>query len=310
MKLMWFRKLLYKINRKHKDRLFCAIFGREKYKDYALQLYNAVNKSHYTNPSQLEIITLTDAVYIRMKNDVAYLMSDNMAVYEHQSTVNPNMPLRGFTYFGELYNKYVKLGNYNIYGKTLVKIPTPQYVVFYNGKQDYPEVSTLKLSDAFIKPLSDGAFEWTATVYNINSGKNPELVDSCEPLKGYCVFVEKTRKYSSSMSLEEAVDLAVRECIDEGILKDVLSEERSAVMLEILTTFDEKVYEAGLRQEAREEGLAEGKAEGLVLGKAEGRNAVNALNEILIREGRIDDLKRATVDPEYQDKLLSEFVSK
>ena len=195
MRVTWIEKLLYKVNRKHKDRLFCAIFGREKYKKYALQLYNAVNRSSYTNLSDLEIITLTDAVYMKMKNDVAYLVSNSMAVYEHQSTVNPNMPLRGFTYFGELYSKYVKMGHHNIYGKSLVKIPTPQFVVFYNGEEEYPEVNKLYLSDAFINKIPSGEFEWTATVYNINSGMNKDLMDNCEPLQGYSIFVEKIKKY-------------------------------------------------------------------------------------------------------------------
>ena len=261
MRFKWIRELWYRINTKHKDALFCKIFGTEKYKRYALSLYNAVNKSSYENLSDLEIITLTDAVYIRMKNDVAYLVSGNMAVYEHQSTPNPNMPLRGFSYFGELYSKYVKLGEHNIYGSKLIKIPTPRYVVFYNGKQDYPEVLKLKLSDAFMNPLPGSEYEWTAVVYNIKPGCNAELKKDCEALAGYCIFVELVRKYSKTMKIEKAVDRAVKECIDAGILSDVLAEERAATMLEILTTFDEDVYYEGLREEGREEGRAEVRAE-------------------------------------------------
>ena len=125
-----FGKIYFRINRRHKDRLFCTIFGKEKYKKYALSLYNAINKSTYTNEDDLEIVTLDDAIYVKMKNDVAYLFSGNLALYEHQSSVNPNLPLRGLMYFGDLYNKYIALGNYNIYGRKLIKIPTPQYVVF------------------------------------------------------------------------------------------------------------------------------------------------------------------------------------
>lgn len=253
MKINWFQRVWYRINPKHKDRLFCKIFGREKYKKYSLDLYNAVNHSNYKDPSELELITLEDAVYIKMKNDAAYLISGNIAVYEHQSSINDNMPIRGFMYFGELYSKLLRQDRKKLYNRKLVKIPTPQYIVFYNGTDDYPETCKLRLSDAFIHPRGDNEFEFTATVYNINLGMNRELLDSCTPLKGYSVFVDKVRKNCLSMPLEEGVDRAVQECIKDGILKDVLSEERSAVMLEMLTEFDEKLYEEGLREEGREE---------------------------------------------------------
>ena len=271
MNVNWLKKVWYKINPKYKDRLFCIIFGREKYKRYALELYNAINKSHYTDLSDLEIITLEDAVYIKMKNDVAYLVSDYIAVYEHQGTINNNMPIRGFMYFGELYSKILKSEKKRLYNRKLIKIPTPQYVVFYNGTEEYPEISKLKLSDAFSHPVIDGEYEFTATVYNINYGKNKNLLDSCSSLKGYSIFVDRVRKNEIKMSIENAVDKAVQDCIKDNILRDVLSEERSAAMLEMLTTFDEKLYEEGLKEEFKELGLAEGKAEGRAEGLAEGR---------------------------------------
>ena len=253
MRKNWIKNLYYRINPRHKDRLFCTIFGRERYKKYALELYNAVNGSNYSDLGMLEIVTLEDAIYIKMKNDVAYLISDNMALYEHQSTVNPNMPLRGFTYFGELYSKYITFTVANIYGKNLVKLPTPQYIVFYNGTEDYPEVSELKLSDAFMSPNRIGTYEFTATVYNINLGKNEKLLDACEPLYGYSLLVEKYRSYSGFMTPKLAMDRAVTECINEGHLTDVLTEQRSSVMLEILTTYNKKAYEEDIREEGREE---------------------------------------------------------
>ncbi len=188
-----------------------------------------------------------------MKNDVAYLINGTIAMYEHQSSINPNMPIRGFMYLGELYSKLLKREGARIYNNKLVKIPTPQYIVFYNGTDECPEFSKLKLSDAFIHPRDDGEFEFTATVYNINPGKNKELLDLCEPLKGYSFFIDRVRSNSRYMSYEEAVDEAVRYCIEHGILRDVLSEERSAVMLEMLTYFDKKAYEEGLRDEGHEE---------------------------------------------------------
>ena len=299
MRFKFLRKIWYRINPKYKDRLFCIIFGREKYKHYALELYNALNGTDYDNLSDLEIVTLEDAVYIKMKNDVAYLVSDCIALYEHQSSINYNMPVRGFMYFGELYSKILKTENKRLYNRKLIKIPTPQYIVFYNGTEDYPEVSKMKLSDAFIQPVKDGEYEFTATVYNINFGKNKKLLDTCAPLRGYSIFVDRVRKNERMMSIEMAVDKAARDCINEGIIKDVLSEERSAVMLEMLTTFDEKLYAEGLREEGHSAGFSEGHSAGL--------NDVNALNECLLRDGRDEDLKRSVTDPEFQKKLFHEY---
>ena len=266
------------INPKYKDQLFCTVFGKEKYKRYALSLYNAVNKSHYTDPSELEIITLENVVYLGMKNDAAYLLAGDVALYEHQSTVNPNMPLRGFMYMGELYGKILGTGirNRRLYSSKLIKIPTPQYYVFYNGTEDFPEVEKYKLSDAFINPRDDGEFEFTATVYNINLGKNKDLLDSCEPLKGYSTFVYRVRKNEKTMPLEEAIKAAMESCIDDGILKDVLSDEKEAVMNSVLYGFtakEEREYQKMMLREAREEGLAEGRAEERRNTEAERRKA-------------------------------------
>ncbi len=284
MKANWFKRIWYKINRNYKDRLFCKIFGREKYKKYALELYNAVNGSDYKSLSDLEIITLEDAVYIKMKNDVAYLVSGTIAIYEHQSSVNRNMLLRGFMYMGELYGKILKRKKTKIYNTTLVRIPAPQYIVFYNGKDDYPEYSKLRLSDAFIIPTDDHDYEFTAIVYNINCGRNKKLLDFCKPLWGYSFLIDRIQTNGRTMPVEDAVDEAVRYCIANGILVDVLEEERSAVMLEMLTYFDEKGYEEGLREEAREEGRKEGREEERANTERERKRADNA-------EARADDLR-------------------
>lgn len=146
--------------------------------------------------------------------------------------------------------------------------------VFYNGTDDYPEYSKLRLSDAFINPRDDNEFEFTATVYNINPGNNEKLLDSCKSLKGYSTFIDTIRKNIVLMPYEKAIDEAVKYCIDNEILEDVLSEERSAVMLEMLTQFDEKSYEEGLREEGREEERANTQKERLRADAAEKRAEV------------------------------------
>ena len=120
------------------------------------------------------------------------------------------------------------------------------------------ERRTLQLSDAFETDTGAGEYEWTATMININSGKNESIMDSCHVLYEYAVFVAKIKRYRDSMELKEAIDLAVRECIKENILRDFLEQHRREVCDMCLTEFDEKKYEDVLREEGREEGLAEG----------------------------------------------------
>ncbi|MDE7210812.1 MAG: hypothetical protein K2O03_05125, partial [Lachnospiraceae bacterium] len=113
----------YKIHSGYKDRLFCFLFGNEKYKKNALSLYNALNGVDYNDEEELEIVTLKDVIYIRMRNDVAVLLSGNMELWEHQSTVNPNMPIRGLMYFARLYEKYIATGHYNLYRNSRIALP-------------------------------------------------------------------------------------------------------------------------------------------------------------------------------------------
>ena len=140
------------VNSKNKDLLFRFIFGAEENKKHLLSLYNAINNTNYTNTDDIEINTLSDVIYIRVKNDVSFILYSDMSLYEHQSTFNPNMPLRGMIYFSNLYSQFISEHCKNIYGKTLVKIPTPRYIVFYNGNDSYPDKLELKLSDAFETP--------------------------------------------------------------------------------------------------------------------------------------------------------------
>ena len=129
------------------------------------------------------------------------------------------------------------------------------------------ERRTLRLSDAFETDTGAGEYEWTATMININSGKNQSIMDSCHVLYEYAVFVAKIKRYRESMELKEAIDLAVRECIEENILRDFLEQHRREVCDMCLTEFDEKKYEDVLREEGREEGLAEGLEKGLAKGR-------------------------------------------
>ena len=257
------------VNKKYKDTVFRKLFGENR--ENALSLYNAVNGTTYTNPDDLEYTTLEDVIYMKYKNDLSFLIDKTLSLYEHQSSYNPNMPLRGFLYYADLYRKLIHRSE-RLYGKHLLKIPRPHYIVFYNGseKDMEEERRTLRLSDAFETDTGAGEYEWTATMININSGKNESIMDSCHVLYEYAVFVAKIKRYRDSMELKEAIDLAVRECIEENILRDFLEQHRREVCDMCLTEFDEKKYEDVLREEGREEGLAKGRKKEVFMSVQEG----------------------------------------
>ena len=165
-----------KTNREYKDRVFCLLFGSEEYKENALSLYNAISGTDYTDADDITFCSISDVIYIKMKNDVAVLFDSRLSLWEHQSSYNPNMPVRGLMYFGKMYDSYIKLGGINIYGSKLAKIPVPRYYVFYNGSKDLPAKLKLKLSDSFAEPDNSGDFEWTAIMLNLNIGKNDGLL--------------------------------------------------------------------------------------------------------------------------------------
>ncbi len=246
------------INKKYKDRLFRLVFGAEENKKHLLSLYNALNNTHYENENDIQITTLEDAIYMHMKNDISFIIAFNMDLFEHQSTFNPNMPLRGFMYFGHLYDKYLHMTKQDVYGKKLVKIPTPEYIVFYNGTNEYSDKIELKLSDAFINKKDGSKFEWTATMLNINADHNKELMDKCTVLKEYSDFVQLIRDYSQSMPLEQAIDQAVKAAGKWQCLGNFLQQHRSEVVSVVLMEYDEKLHEDTCFEEGFEEGHAKG----------------------------------------------------
>ncbi len=178
-------------NREYKDRLFKAIFGRdtEESKRWRLDLYNALNGTEYSDPNELKLTTIENVIYITMKNDISFLIGSQMNLYEQQSSYNPNMPLRGLMYFAQLYQMNIAARNLDLFGSTLVKIPAPSFIVFYNGEREIPDVSEQKLSDAFEPAGSTKGFEWTAKVINIGGNHSESLQKKCRALYDYCRYV-------------------------------------------------------------------------------------------------------------------------
>ncbi len=238
------------INRETKNHLFCFIFGSEENKKHLLSLYNAINNTTYTNVEDVEINTISEIIYIRMKNDVSFILDSDMSLYEHQSTYNPNMPLRGMIYFSTLYSQFLSENNKNIYGKSLVKIPTPRYIVFYNGDDSYPDKLELRLSDSFENPDKSGAFEWTATMLNINKGHNQNILNKCQALFQYSEFVAKIKEYRQLMPIAQAIHKAVDYAINNNYLDGFFKKHREGIMHSCLTEFNEEVYRKGIYEEA------------------------------------------------------------
>ena len=238
-------------NRKHKDSLFRKVFRKKK---DLLDLYNAINGTSYENEDELEINTLDSVLYMSVKNDISCIVGCTINLYEHQSSYNPNMPLRGLIYFAQLYNTYTEKRKLNLFSSTLQKIPTPQFVVFYNGLKNEPDRKVLKLSDAFMS--EEGCLECRAIMLNINYGKNHELMEKCRRLEEYAIFIAMVRKYAADerIDLGDAITLAIDECIEKEILSDILREERAEVFMYILESFDKELYEKDLKADAYEEG--------------------------------------------------------
>ena len=244
--------------RNYKDRLFRMIFRDKK---ELLSLYNAMNGTSYTNQEDLKITTLDNAIYLNMKNDLSFLINSGLSLYEHQSTYNPNLSLRNLGYVSDLYSVITK--DDNLYGKTLIKIPTPQFVVFYNGIDEQPERKILKLSDAFEVQEEEVNLELKILVLNINPGYNVELMDKCKTLKDYMQYVHRVRSYAKTMPLVEAVERSVNECIKDDILAEFLKNYKAEAMSVSIYEYDEEKH----MQQVFAEGEVKGKEVGIKLTK-------------------------------------------
>ena len=237
------------VNVKYKDRLFKKIFGTEEGKENALSLYNAVNGTDYQDASQLTFDTLEDVVYMGMKNDVSFLVLNTINVYEQQSSVNPDMPLRMFLYTAHLLESYVNIQQVPIYGPTLIRIPTVKLVVFYNGpdRKNMKDDTYLHLKDAF----SDGTesdVQVRARLININSGHNKEMLEKCSALGDYSQLVSLVREYLDNAMLspvsdsDEAMAMALSFAwkeLPDGWVKSYILQNRPEVVDMLLSEYDE-----------------------------------------------------------------------
>jgi predicted transposase/invertase (TIGR01784 family) len=237
-------------NRNFKSSVFASYF-QDKAK--LIEVYNAIKGTNYLKDTAVQINTLDYALYLDQINDISFSLDDKLLILiEHQSTINPNMPLRLLLYVARVYEKI--LDNENLYKSTRVTIPKPEFLVLYNGEADYPDHSVLKLSDAFREADTQGLLELIVKVYNINQGRNPKILKKSRSLSEYAAFIARVREnMSKSKDWEEAVRKAVVYCIKHGIMKDFLEKNGSEVVNMLSVEFS---LEDALRiryEEGREE---------------------------------------------------------
>ena len=215
-----------KENREHKDSLFVDLFYQdETAKKNLLSLYNALHDTNYEDETIIRKVKIDDVLYKNFKNDISCEVNGLVLVFgEHQSTINRNMPLRCLMYVGRAYEQLVD--SKARYRTTLVKIPTPEFYVFYNGEKEQPLERVLSLSDAFMNPAGENSVELKVKVININSDKAHGILDKCGILREYSQFISMVRKYSEE---ESAIKKAIKECIEKGILADYLKRKGSEV---------------------------------------------------------------------------------
>ena len=219
-------------------------------------------------------------------------------MYEHQSSRNLNMPLRGLIYFSQVYQAYVRSNGYNLYAESQIPLPFPNYIVFYNGMKDMADEEEMLLSEAFPEELKEQipALECRVRLLNINAGHNAELMEKCQRLREYAEFVALIREnIAQGVDVQGAIHMAMGQAMKEGLLTDVLSRCETEVATMLLEEFDMEEVKACWKKEAAEE--------------ATNRTFARARNleMLLLSQKRYDELEKAAKDPVYQMKLLNQY---
>ena len=256
-----------KPNRNYKDTVFRMLFREKK---ELLTLFNAIHGTSYENADDLEVTTLENAVYMSLKNDISCVLDMRLDLYEHQSTVNPNMPLRDLFYVSRLLEDRVK--NRDIYSRHRITLPVPQFIVFYNGSEPQPERREFRLSDSFAKKDGEVCLELVVVQLNINPGYNTDLIGNCRTLREYMQYTDRVRRYGMELPLEEAVERAVNECIEQGILSEFLQKNRNEVIPMSIFEYDEEKHMKTVREEGYEDGVNWGLERGIEEGIEQGIN--------------------------------------
>ena len=264
--------------------------------EYALDVYNAMNNSAYTDSDMIQIMRLENGISLSVRNDASFFINNYLNLYEHQSTYSPNVPLRFLIYLTDLLKNTI--GKRDLYGRKRVQIATPHFAVLYNGTEKRPEKEVLKLSDAFINRTDTPEIELTVTVYNINPNNNTQLLEKSEVLRSYMIFVNRVREnlehqkkiaqnapeYDEAAyeeELEVAINEAIDYCVKHHIMEEFFRENRNEVTKSMVLDYTWERREELIRAEEYEDG----KREGLEIGRAEGEKRGRAEGE---RRGRAE----------------------
>ena len=295
-------------NREYKSDVFSMLMDTP---EYALEVYNALNNTHYNNPEDVQVKKLESSFSLSIRNDASFIIDATINLYEHQSSYCPNMPLRNLLYFSDLIRDYVK--DMDLFGKALVKIPTPHFVVFYNGIESRPDMEIMYLSSAFMHSIDEPELELKCTTYNINTNHNKGLLEKCTVLRDYMIFIDKVRQLlKEKVLLAEAIEQAIRYCIREHVLEDFFRKRKTEVtkVMTLDYTVERRLelgrleyerHRAEWMKEARNEGLSEG----LIKGHSEGLEAwIISLKEFLTTPEEI--LARIVQNPNYADVTLEQ----
>lgn len=240
-------------NKQYRDSVFCHYF---KDKTRLLSLCNAILNTNYTDTNKLTITTLPGTFFKKQKNDISCTIGGkSLVLVEHQTILSENLPFRCLSYVTELLNNLVE-NKRKLYQPKLIKFPTPEFIVLYNGDEDAPLKKEMKLSDAF--DGDDHSLELKLTAYNINYGTGQDLLTKCGYLKNYSIFVDKVKEgIGDGLSLDEAIKNAVKYCIENNVMKEYLEENAKEVFNMAMLEYDENEAREAWKEYYKEEGKSE-----------------------------------------------------
>ena len=241
------------VTSKFKDNVFCMLYRDKR---NLLELYNALNNSAYTNVDDLQVTTLNGGSYMKYKNDASFLLCMSLYMFEQQSSKNPNMPLRFLHYVSDVFREL--FSNSMLHRRSMIKIPVPHFVTFYNGLEKWIEdEDEIRLSDMYEIPTDNPELELKVRVININ--KDVHILNKCKTLRDYMTFVNKVR-FKMGVEGDDvriAVTEAMDECIDEDILVDFFEQHREEVVEVSIYDYDEEEVRKVLAKEMAEEMVGE-----------------------------------------------------
>ena len=268
-----------KTNRNYKDSVFVDLFAHDiTAKENFISLYNALHGTNLdAKTTEVQPVMLERVLYMKYYNDIAMLIDGKIVILiEHQSTINQNMPFRFLEYIARIYEKITTKDEK--FGRKLVKLPIPEFYVFYNGKDDYPTESVMKLSDAFMQlddelknQLENANYplEISVKVININVDKENPILKHCEALKEYSEFIEQVR-CNIENAVPEPLTTAIKQAIKKGFLSDYLNRKSTEVQNMLLAEYDYDTDIAVQRKEAFDDGIAIGEKRGISIGLSQG----------------------------------------